>query len=728
MTEPYTLYLAPNGNDHHSGLLPAPNDDGTDGPLASVSGAKRIAFEMLRRGRAPGGVLVLLRGGRYPLRQPLSFDAHESGPVTFAAYPGEEPVFDGGVRVTDWTTGTINGRDAWVTDVSDLLSHLGRPFRSLFVDGRRTPRPRLPRAGYFAVEGAPPGIGDGFFSGTRRFIAAPGDLRADWANPGDIDAVALHWWIEERMPFASYDPAARVFASSRSALMPLKAGTRYFVENVREALTEPGEWYLDRSEGRLYYLPLPGQTPDATAVVLPIAYQFLRVTGDVAAGRFVQGLRFEGLAFEHADWEQPRAWTQWWDPYTPPEAWRPRDSSRHFLKNNGGDPADEKASVPQSAYNCPGALHFEGARNIAVENCRVERVGFYGADLREGCSGIRIVGCTFHDLGAGGVKMDGGGPEGAPARRTGKNRVTDNIIRAGGRVFASGMGVVSMFSDANVIAHNEISDLYQTGISVGWRWDYEEQAARDIQVEKNHIFNLGQGVLSDMGGIYTLGVLSGTVIRGNYIHEMVSGGYGACGIYLDQGSSNLLVEGNVVSRVGESVSMHWGRSNTVRNNIFAFAEKQGVFLGREPHHRWVEYPRPGMRFERNVFLLNGEPAYIDYERALEAGELSSDLNLYWDVSSPEPLVYKFSPWKGGEVTFDWGYQASDTDPRVRLFSLPEWQKTGQDRFSRVADPGFADPDGGDFTSPIDAPAHGIGFVPIDLSDIGPRPKEKRDRG
>jgi hypothetical protein len=287
------------------------------------------------------------------------------------------------------------------------------------------------------------------------------------------------------------------------------------------------------------------------------------------------------------------------------------------------------------------------------------------------------------------------------------------------------MGVVSMFSDANVIAHNEISDLFQTGISIGWRWDYQEQVARDIQVEKNHIFNLGQGVLSDMGGIYTLGVLSGSVLRGNYIHDMVSGGYGACGIYLDQASSTLLVEGNVVCHVGESVSMHWGRSNTVRNNVFAFAEKQGVFLGREPINRWVDYPRPGMRFERNVFLLNGEPAYIDFERALESGELSSDLNLYWDVTRPDPQVYRFSPWKGDAITFDWGYAAAEDDPRVRVFSLEDWKHTGNDRHSLVANPGFRNPAEGDFAIEDRSATDEIGFVPIDLSDVGPRPKELR---
>jgi hypothetical protein len=720
------FFVAPNGNDSWTGLLPEPNATHTDGPFASVSGAKLVVFEMLRRGRFDRRVNVWLRGGRYHLTSPLTFDQHESGEVTFAAYPGEEPIFDGGTRITNWTQETVNERAAWVADVSALVDQYG-PFRSLFANSQRCARPRFPKAGYFLVdEVVESGETEFFTRAAKRFVAAPGDMK-QWQNLTDAEVVGLHWWIEERMPIVRYDDATRIVYSSRTSMMPMSKDTRYYVENIFEALTEAGEWYLNRETKKLYYLPQEGQTPENTEIVVPLTLQFLRVMGDVEHGDFVEGLRFEGLAFEYSDWVQPEAWCHWYDPYTPRETWRMRDSARHFIKNNGGNPHDEKASNPQSAYNAPGVLHFEGARHCAVENCRIEHIGFYGIDLREGCVANRIIGNTIRDMGGGGIKQDGGGTNSPLQRRTGRNRITDNLIASGGRVFISAMGIVSMFCDATVIAHNEIHDLYQTGISVGWRWDYEEHVTRDMQVEKNHIYNLGQGILSDMGGIYTLGVQSGTVLRGNYIHHMVSGGYGACGIYLDQASSNIIVEENLVHHVGESVSTHWGRSNIFRNNIFAFADKQGVFLGREPHHQWVDYPRKGLWFERNLFILDGEPAFIDYERFLEEGVFRSDMNLFWDINKAQPLVYKFAPWREGEINFDWGYCADDNAPGVRLFDLESWKKTGHDAHSIVADPQCANLTVGDFTLASASPARQLGFRPLSISDVGPRAPEARSR-
>jgi hypothetical protein len=322
--------------------------------------------------------------------------------------------------------------------------------------------------------------------------------------------------------------------------------------------------------------------------------------------------------------------------------------------------------------------------------------------------------------------MDGGVRKAPFSRRTGKNRVTDNRITACGRVFTSAMGVLSMFSDANVIAHNEISDLFQTGISIGWRWDYDEQVARDIQVENNHIFNLGQGVLSDMGGITLWASCPAPCYAATIFTTWSAAGTARAGSIWIKGSSNILVEGNVVCRVGESMSMHWVPLQRRPKQRVRLRRKAGSVSGARAAPPVGGLSPTGMRFERNIFLLKGEPAYSDYERSLESGELTSDLNLYWDVTVPEPLVYNFSPWKGGEVTFDWGYSGSDTDPNVRHFSLSEWQKTRQDRHSRVADPGFTDPGHGDFGLSLDSPAHEIGFLPINLSDIGPRRLEDRD--
>jgi hypothetical protein len=128
--------------------------DGNDGwpgdrakPFRTLARARDAIRELKRTARLTGAVTVWLRGGRYPLAEPLLFTPEDSAPVTFAAWPGETPVIDGGEPLTGWQATTLNGKDAWVASVT---GH----FRSLFVNGRRALRPRLPKQGLYWVEDA----------------------------------------------------------------------------------------------------------------------------------------------------------------------------------------------------------------------------------------------------------------------------------------------------------------------------------------------------------------------------------------------------------------------------------------------------------------------------------------------------------------------------------------------------------------------------------------------
>ena len=99
------------------------------------------------------------------------------------------------------------------------------------------------------------------------------------------------------------------------------------------------------------------------------------------------------------------------------------------------------------------------------------------------------------------------------------------------------VGILLMHADKNVIAHNHIHHLYYTGISVGWVWGYGPSVSKANRIEFNHIHDVGQKLLSDMGGIYMLGVSPGTVVRGNTSTTWTRATYGGWGIYTDEGST-----------------------------------------------------------------------------------------------------------------------------------------------------------------------------------------------
>lgn len=671
------LYVATNGNDRWSGRLPEPNADNTDGPLASPDGARRRVRDRKEAGQLAGPTTIHLRGGRYPLRAPLTFNADDGGPITYKAFEGEQAILDGGQRIENWRRERVGDRDVWVADLPEVAE--GRwYFRSLFVDGRRCQRARLPKTGYYRIDDLP-GAEERRAMGTKgndRFQYAPGDLQP-WKNLQDVDVVALTLWLEHRLPVESIDTDARLVRLGRKSVRPLvddsnKGFARYYVENVFEALGEPGEWYLDRPAGKLYYVPRPDEDPETTEVYAPRVQQLLRVVGDPDTNRPVEWLHFENLVFEHGDWDY-------------------LDSQR------GG--------ANQAAWRAPGALHFENARYCTVEDCIVRHVGGYGVEIGRGCRGVRLIGNILTDLGAGGVQINGASATEPIAGRTGDNHVTDNHIHAGGRVFHSAVGVLARHTFNNRIAHNHIHDLFYTAISVGWVWGYKESVARDNRIEHNHIHDIGQGMLSDMGGVYLLGVAPGTVVRNNRIHDIRKYHYGGWGIYPDEGSSHVVIENNVVYDTNAEVfDQHYGRENTVRNNVFAFGDEGIVKLGRAEAHR-------AFTFQHNILVSDGKILYNGgYASTMKAPPFEADLNLVWDASGPVKAAADTTRDRlpGEWVTWD------------------AWQKGGQDRHSLVADPKFVDLAARDFTLSPDSPAFALGFQPIDLSRVGPRPKQERN--
>ena len=198
------------------------------------------------------------------------------------------------------------------------------------------------------------------FDGDHMFKPAPGDVQ-NWPSLPDAEVVLLHYWIETRLGTPRFDPDTGWLECARRSVFNLYESfnpklARYYIDNLLEALTDPGEWYLERKSGRLIYLPLPGEKLADTEVVAPRVTAFIRVSGsaynhdtvttDPLGGQAVENLRFEGLTFRHGDWFHPQA---------------------QFLTHDRLRLEDRPlGSASQGAVNVPGVLEFRWARNCAV--------------------------------------------------------------------------------------------------------------------------------------------------------------------------------------------------------------------------------------------------------------------------------------------------------------------------------------------------------------------------
>jgi len=651
--------VAPNGNDDWSGTLAEPNAAGTDGPAATLAGARdalrRLRDAQREAGEAPGGAIrVLVREGFYALSEPFALEPRDSGasgaPVTYAAYPGETAVLSGGKRLAGWK----QEGELWTAEVPDVLTTDWR-FATLWVNGERRSRSRTPNEGYFFTAGKAPSAenpttGEVMLQSTTGFRYEEGDIQR-WGNLEDVLVVALHAWETSMHHIASIDEEERLVIFRNAAPWAFEnwgPRQRYYVENTREGLDQPGEWYLDRESGKLSYYPMPGEDPATAEVMAPALRHLVQLEGSPSTGQFVEHVRFEGLRFHHTNYPV----------------------------------GAEGYAETGSASGVPAAVQGRGARFCTVEDCEVAHVDTYALWLRVGCYGNSLVRNHLHDLGAGGVRI-GERQRSNPNLDVRYNLVDNNFIHDAGHVYSSGVGVWIGQGYLNTISHNEISDLSNSAVSVGWAWGVDLGFSYDNLVEYNYIHHIGRSLFSNMAGIYVLGGSTRTALRNNVIHDVNAYQYGGWGIHADEGSANLRVENNVIyNTTSGGFDQYYGNLNRVRNNIFAFSRECQLTLSN------TNNPVPVL-FEHNIVVTdNALPFGTNWDTANNW----SDYNCYYDVT-------------GAAMDFGGG-------------DFAQWQAQGKDVHSVVADPRFADIEGRDFALRPDSPALALGFRPIDTSSVG----------
>ncbi len=664
------FFVSPRGSDDHAGSL--------NQPFRTLERARDAARALHREGKPTVPVTIYLREGTYTLAAPLTLLPEDGGsaacPAAYRAYRNEHPILSGGRLVIGWKESQHEGRRIWSVSLPEVRS--GQSFfHQLWVDGTRRTMARHPNTGYLKVV-AVPGVTEktAWMDGSTSFQFSPEDLPASWTFT-DAEVVVMNRWIESRLPVASIDSGARLLRFTKRAPFTLEVGDYYYIENSPQALDTPGEWYLDRPAGVLWYMPTASEKIGRTNVVVPVLQQILLLNGEPESGRFVEHLTFEGITFSHSEWYLPDT----------------LNASLHGGVADGG--------FPQAAYGLPGAVSCKGARAVTFDRCEVSHVGSYAFELSRGCQGNRLLRSRLVDLGGGGVKIGEPAMRTVPAEQTRRNDVMHCEIADGGLLFHSAVGIWIAQSADNRIIHNRIHDLYYSGLSVGWTWGYGPSLAKGNIIERNDVHHIGVRsngdgpILSDMGGIYTLGTQPGTVIRKNIFHDIAAVRYGGWGIYFDEGSTDILAEDNLVYRTTHGgFHQHYGNNNIVRNNTFAFGRDQQLQRTRAEEHL-------SFTFEHNIVYWK--------EGKLLAGNFSGsnfrmDNNIYWKEG-------------GDSIRFD-------------TLTFPQWQSRGLDIHSTIEDPGFKNARKADFSLRAASNALKAGFRPFPLDAVTSHASEPKPVG
>jgi|GEM_PF-1898620 len=688
------------------------NSGSVDRPMASLSAALQQIAEMPEPTKEiKRSALIVMREGVYPLKETIVIDQLKVDSLTVETYPGERVILSGGRQLSNsWAVTQSAGRELWSQSLPEVAAG-DWYFRQLWVNGERATVPVLPKDnGFLQIEDlviAPEdrAIENPWAKAARdRFIYKGGDISADWHAREDVWIMASYSWFHSYFKIKAVDAAERLVVLDRtSSGRPLLVahplhGERvgdpnleahdpktfyepayYRVYNVKEALSEAGEFYLDRATGVLNYLPRPGEEPDSVEVVAPRLNQLLVV--NAKGTEKVSGLHFKGITFAH---------------------------SSILPQNHEGT---------GNNYNSSGdaAIHLSGLSNASFVDCRFTHLGEYAMALVEGTRDVDIIGNEFSDLGCGAIKSYGSFGNrinAAPidAQTTMRLRITDNVFTQGGRFFPGHAAVNLNKTRNSVVAYNELSDFYFTGIHLGARHGRDlDFSIVDNQVLYNHIHDLGQGhwTGNDMGAVYVNGVGLGVDITGNVIHDITCTVYGGNGIYLDQEPCYVTIRNNLIYNTNYDGIHLKGFHNVVENNIvFNTAKAVGQAVDND-------FPEEVATVRNNLLAPASSSVFHSKAVAPEDIKFISRHNLLWSLSDGEHVEVS----QGGFIGRN----------KRKEMSFEAWRTlTGNDEGSVVAPISFESMVTEMWVLDADtlSRAVSIGFEPFDII-AGPRPASNR---
>ncbi len=595
------VFVAPDGDDAGPGSLSR--------PFATPARALEQVIE-LRRAHPDRDVVVLLRGGTYRMAAPLVMRPEAGGSdaatVLWSSYPGERAALSGGRALE-----RLRHEDGDELARFALIEGAPTP-RSAFAGLARLPRAHYPNDDWLRVDQAGE---DRRTSFTFAAGAAP-----EIPDPAGLEVLLLHDWSTSRIPVAEYDPAAGRLATTAPlgcaaphyAIDNFEPHPRFRLEGHPALIDAPSEWAVDAGAGELLM-----RSPPAAPVEVPVLEQLLRIAGTVDAP--VRNLRFEGIDFELCAFIPPAA------------GWAGAQASMHEPRD-GSDRHSQRTFVP-------AAVELEFAAGCSFTDVSFRRLDGSAVWLGRGCRQVALRRCVIRDVGANGVNLgedaerqvdgepwwralaaapaEGAVPEAELARGLIVERC---LIERCGQRFGGAVGLWIGFAADCVIRHNTIRELPYTGLSVGWVWAQDPSPCGGHVIERNHIHDVMQ-LLSDGGCVYTLGRQPGTVIRDNLLHGVPrhAGRAPSNGIFMDQGSAEILVERNHIHDVDHSpIRFHLAGANAIRGNWLEAPEGTTPFFYNRTDPEEQSFEGNQVLEELSAAMLRGTRGWFGHDGEVPA--------------------------------------------------------------------------------------------------------------
>jgi len=556
------IWVSPNGSDQNTGTK--------EQPMATPSAALRKARELRRLNdtSVKEGIHIILKGGIYQLFEPFVVRPEDSGtatsPTTIEAAPNEVPVFSGGEQIKGWqkVKGGIPGLpkiakgNVWVAD-APMIGGSSLNFRQLWVNDRKATRARSVNQ-----------------DSMSRILSWNHKEQTCWIpkpKTGDLSGVVgmemfIHqWWaiailrikaIEvqgDSAKLSFMQPESRVQSEHPwpAPFISKKPGgnSAFYLTNVIQFLDEPGEWYLDNKNGRVYYWPRAGEDMTSANVMVPSLETLVKIEGTI--DNPVSYVLFKGISFKHSTWLYPSK-----------AGLVPHQAGMYMLDayklKIPGTP-DKKGLENQAWVGCPAAaVEVSYANHTSFEVCRFEHMASTGLDYKRGTHDDVIKGCLFKDIGGTGILTGVFSDEATEvhlpynpkdSREVCTNEhISNNLITDATNEDWGCVGIGAGYVKGINIEHNEICETSYTGISVGWGWTKTTNAMSDNLIHANKITHYAKHMY-DVAGVYTLSAQAGTIISENYVDSIYKAPYAHDPVhwfylYLDEGSSNITVKDN----------------------------------------------------------------------------------------------------------------------------------------------------------------------------------------